>query len=151
MRDITVQKNITCQKETKDNPFEWLVIILINLCSNKSQTYFAYVNMHKLLYWRESYKLLQWHDSDKLTLQDGILHSPFLIEPHFDCACISWYPDIKQIWKINYTMLAIHELVSAKLLLLNIMLGQINSEGLLEYWKRITPSNINELFTLFWS
>ena len=42
-----------------------------------------------------------------------------------------------------------HEFVSAKHLMPNIILGQINSEEFFEYWKKVIPSNINELFYPF--
>ena len=61
MCNITTQKNITCQKETKDK-----VILLnnnlIDLYSNESQIYFALNNtyeMQRCCNGIDSYKLLQ--------------------------------------------------------------------------------------------
>ena len=51
MCNITTQKNINCQKQTKDKVI-LLNNILINLYSNESQIYFALNN---------TYELLQWH------------------------------------------------------------------------------------------
>ena len=51
MCNITTQKNITCQKQTKDKLI-LLNNILIDLYSNESQIYSALNN---------TYELLQWH------------------------------------------------------------------------------------------
>ena len=51
MCNITTQKSITCQKQTKDKVI-LLNNILINLYSNEWQIYFALNN---------TYELLQWH------------------------------------------------------------------------------------------
>ena len=50
MSNITTQKNITCQKQTKDKVI-LLNNILINLYLNDSQIYFALRNMYELLQW----------------------------------------------------------------------------------------------------
>ena len=44
---------------------------------------------------------------DKLAFDEEFMQY-FLIEPHFDYACISWYPLINQKWETNYRLFKIN-------------------------------------------